>query len=149
MPSDPPALLRKQRVPVPEPRLDAYLAIHTDTFAWLSVLTIIDVPLAYDEFVKLGNIRNLAALHVASSRPSRTGSVDDTVVRGWSRLSESGSFPRLKCLFLRNQTGVTMRSLGYLCQVPALTGLCVSGCGMSVHDVPAQLTRDHGWRRSR
>lgn len=154
LPDSPPSRVHKQREPRPDPRMLNYLSINSDNFIWLSALSISNFHFPHDELLKLGGLRNLAYLSI-SYQPGSIGmsveaSIDDSVIRGWSRQAATGgAFPRLRVLVFRGQKYLTGDCLRYLDAFSALGGVCFADCrrmGMVEARKSAERT---GWAVSR
>ncbi|KAI9834251.1 MAG: hypothetical protein M1819_003089 [Sarea resinae] len=126
---------RTQSVPIPLLALDNYVTAATSkSFGWITFLAISDVSFPRPELVNLSKLTNLGVVEICSSPPpprspeSAGCNVDDAVIRAWGRsASESGALPKLQTVILRNQRGMTFKSLRYLRQIPSLKYLVVTG----------------------
>lgn len=143
--------------------------MNSNNFSWLTCLTITEhrpqICFRRPDVINISRLRNLVALDIGSSTTSfavgsRNDVVEDSVIRNWGRLvHETQSFPKLQVLVVRNQPGVTLRSLRYLNAFPSLALFGVKECfevsnhvekaakcygwtSIDEHDIMAQVKRD-------
>lgn len=81
---------------------------------------------------------------------SDEASIDDGVIRGWSRQAATGgAFPRLRLLFFRGQKYLTGDCFRYLDAFPPLEGVGFSDCRRMEVGEARELAKRHRWRVSR
>jgi len=138
---------------MPDPdELPLYIErMNSNTFSWLTCLTITEqrphIGFRRPDVINISRLRNLVALDIGSSIISTTRNefVDDSVLRNWGRLvSETGSFPKLQVLIIRNQAGMTSHSLSYLNAFPVLALFGIKDC-FRVSDSDEQAAKSLGW----
>lgn len=133
-----------------DPRSNVHLPdwipiIHSPTCHWLTALTIgTGVFYHRRDLISISDLKNLVALDICNTDTTDHGSVDDGVVRAWSRhAKEADAFPELRVLIVRNEYSVTSQSLQYLSDFPSLALFGVQGCKVSSRD--EVTATQHGW----
>jgi hypothetical protein len=116
--------------------LDGYVTpIVSESFHWITHLSISNVMFSRTELVNLSKLVNIGALDIlASPRYPQTSldTMEDGIVRAWSRAAtEEGAFSKLRVLMLRYHTEVTPRSLEYINCFPSLMLYNVTGCSIT------------------
>lgn len=128
-----------------------YLTLHSPSFTWLSSLCLQDTKFVYVDLMKLGSMQNLAYLNIVSTTRVANAALDDSVLRGWSRLvTTQNAFPRLKMLFLYNVPFITVACVEYITVFPVLVGFSFYICGRISGDrgAAAKRAKECGWRLS-
>lgn len=103
---------------------------------WMTLLSIHSESLTQVEAVNLAGLKNLAGLYITAdpSTPLREA-VHDGVIRSWSRsVKDDGAFPKLRVVGLSGWEGVTMKSLAYLSDFPALVFLDLADTSITRED---------------
>ena len=114
---------RNELIDNPSLPLEKYVVPATSqSFQWITLLTICSRGLAPGQLVNLCSLHNLGALDIMLHPTAiNREAVQDNVIRAWSRsASDDGAFLRLRVLSLRGWKSVTGRSLGYLSCFPVL-----------------------------
>jgi hypothetical protein len=116
----------------------------TPNLEWITILTIFDTPLSRHEWIQLSSLTNLGALYVQNS-VVEFGRLDDVVIKAWSNAArETGIFPVLKFVLLRNQSGITLGTLEYFAYFPAIKVVHATGPTLRARD-GEEAVRDSGW----
>ncbi|KAH0556023.1 hypothetical protein GP486_006037 [Trichoglossum hirsutum] len=141
-------MYHRQSIIKPSIPLDGYVKpIVSESFHWITHLSISNVIFSRSELVNLSKLVNIGALDILASprfpQISRD-TMEDGIVRAWSRAAaEEGAFPKLRVLMLRYHTEVTPRSLEYINSFPSLMLYNVTGCSITARS--EAKARKLGW----
>ncbi|MCJ1384477.1 hypothetical protein MMC17_007594 [Xylographa soralifera] len=142
---------RYQIIQIPNMVLSDYTKhLHSQSFQWITFLTLSHVTCSYSDLMNLSKFSNLGALtigHGVEVSNSTSKGIDDRVIRAWARASaESGAFSALQVLACRMQLLITRQTFDRLTEFPTLALFLVEGCSIGPRDRPhAQRL---GWRYS-
>ena len=144
---DPPEV-RRQRITSPASFKEAVnrlpQCLNSPSCAWLTILSLIDVPISPAELARFGELTNLVAVNITNTTSRAVSSIDVRSIRGWSEQAASnGSFARLRIMMFGNQDQLTSAVLPYLSAFPALTTFCTHSCSLNARD--ADKARAYGW----
>lgn len=137
---------RASEITPQQPLCDYVTNLTSDAFRWLTCLTISNIACARVDIINISKLHNVVAIDICGSdlTEASTDLVDDNVIRNWGRRAKgiNGSFSLLRVLILRNQAGVTARSLEYLSAFPSLALYGVRGCRVTEHDATPGWTNE-------
>ncbi|RMZ85788.1 hypothetical protein DV737_g349, partial [Chaetothyriales sp. CBS 132003] len=112
--------------------LQSYLAgLAPAQATWLLALRLSPRETRMADLMLLGQVRNLAVLDLSDGQVSldlQPSCFDERVMRAWSELASSGSFPELRVLLLGWQDHVDQWLFGYLPSFPKLQQVIVTDC---------------------
>lgn len=115
----------------------------SDTFQWMTLLTIHRSNVTFTEVLNLSSIANLGALELCKLGAEV---VNDNLLRSWSRaVFDDGAFARLRVLRIRNCPGITGQVFNYLLGFPALEYFCEGKT--SINSAETSRVRHTGWSR--
>ena len=126
--------------------------VRSDSFKWVTLLTIGEPMFSMTELVNLAGLKNLGGIDLVACRevpPMR--SVNDQLVRSWARSAqEDGAFPLLRVLSLRGWLDVTDDTVDSLTHFPCL--VLFAFCDTSIDEVSSwsgggEIRVVRGWRQ--
>ncbi|KAH0542371.1 hypothetical protein FGG08_003216 [Glutinoglossum americanum] len=129
-------MYHRQSIIKPSIPLDGYVKpIVSESFHWITHLSISNVIFSRPELVNLSKLVNIGALDILASPrypQSLRDTMEDSIVRAWSRAATGeGAFSKLRVLMLRYHTEITPRSLEYINCFPSLMLYNVTGCNIT------------------
>ncbi|KAF7196165.1 hypothetical protein HII31_02566 [Pseudocercospora fuligena] len=117
--------------------------------SWLTTLTICESAYDISQIMGLTKLDSLQNLHIRSNRPpsqSQETIFSDRLLRALGiEARHHGALPRLQRLFVDNQRDVTLNSLQYLNDFPALSLFCAHDCSFPKHETLKSYMQGTGW----
>jgi len=140
---------REHVVSYPRGSLWSYLKpIDPPELQFITFLTLSHLTFSRADLLALSELRNLGVLVIAEEVKAPDASVDDGVLRAWSRRAQDMSgFPNLRVLYCRFDTSIFASMFDYISAFPALSTFAFDSLVAEYGDELKDHAFEHGWVR--